>query len=188
MKKHYNVKENHPNWKGGKPHCVDCNKVINYGYQRCKSCSRKGKLHFRFKGGIPKCKDCNKKLGNYNSVRCKSCARKGKNNPNYGATWMKNKGNPNWRGGLNKLGYSYIFNNQLKEFIRKRDNYICQNCGKSQKQELKDLNRKLDVHHIDYNKNNCKKNNLIALCHKCNIKANYNRDYWYAYFIYLMRN
>lgn len=42
------------------------------------------------------------------------------------------------------------------------------------------------VHHIDDNKQNCKKNNLITTCNQCNIKANFNRDYWYAYFTYIV--
>jgi hypothetical protein len=32
------------------------------------------------------------------------------------------------------------------------------------------------------------KNNLITLCKKCNMKANSNRDYWYAFYSYLMEN
>ena len=43
----------------------------------------------------------------------------------------------------------------------------------------------LDVHHIDYNKENCKENNLITLCKQCNLRANKNRDYWYGYFMYI---
>jgi hypothetical protein len=37
-----------------------------------------------------------------------------------------------------------------KEIARERDNYMCQECGICQ---IK-LNKKLDVHHIDYNKKN----------------------------------
>jgi hypothetical protein len=38
---------------------------------------------------------------------------------------------------------------------------------------------------IDYNKFNNHKNNLITLCHHCNVRVNTNRDYWFAYFAYL---
>jgi 5-methylcytosine-specific restriction endonuclease McrA len=48
--------------------------------------------------------------------------------------------------------------------------------------------RKLDIHHIDYNKKNCKKNNLVTLCQSCHSKAGVNRDYWYAYYTYLMES
>jgi len=60
--------------------------------------------------------------------------------------------------------------------ILKRDNHTCQLCKRTSN----------EVHHIDYNKENSKESNLISLCHKCNMKANFNRDYWYAYFSYLM--
>ena len=31
----------------------------------------------------------------------------------------------------------------------------------------------------------CKKTNLITLCDKCHGITNGNRDYWYAYFMYI---
>jgi len=80
--------------------------------------------------------------------------------------------------------YGTEFRHILKEFIHKQNNYTCQLCGKKES-ELKGYYKKLDVHHIDYNKMNCKKDNLISLCRKCNVKANFNRDYWYAYFTYI---
>jgi hypothetical protein len=77
----------------------------------------------------------------------------------------------------NRSKYSYAFY-RIKKQIRMRDHRRCQSC---------DITG-YDVHHIDYNKNNNIVNNLITLCHKCNIKANSNRDYWYAYFIYIMQD
>lgn len=56
-----------------------------------------------------------------------------------------------------------------RDFIKKRDNFVCRLCGK------KEL---LDIHHIDYNKNNNKLNNLISLCHSCHSKTNKNRSIW----------
>ena len=40
----------------------------------------------------------------------------------------------------------------------------------------------LHVHHIDYNKQNCNKNNLITVCMSCNTRANYNRPHWQEYY------
>jgi hypothetical protein len=37
---------------------------------------------------------------------------------------------------------------------------------------------KLAVHHIDYVKENCSEINLIALCHDCHVKTNFNREQW----------
>ena len=42
--------------------------------------------------------------------------------------------------------------------------------------------KKLDCHHIDYNKKNCSLNNLITLCRSCHMKTNTNRNYWINYF------
>jgi len=102
----------------------------------------------------------------------------GKNNPNYGATWMIGKNNPNWLGGKDKRNYSWKFNTILKLKIRKRDNYECKNCGMTEEEHFKKYNEKLHIHHIDYIKKNCNENNLITLCLKCNILANYNRKQW----------
>lgn len=66
-----------------------------------------------------------------------------------------------------------FYRNRKKVLIR--DNFTCQECfacGKC-------------IHHIDYNKNNNKLTNLIALCSKCHGLSNYNRDYWYAYYNYI---
>jgi len=129
----------------------------------------KGNKNPNWKCGKPKCLDCGKQLTGYNSKRCKLCSSIGKNNPNY----IHGHGN---------FPYPLEFNKQLKETIRKRDNYICQKCGMTEEESLVVYRRILDVHHIDYNKNNCKEDNLIALCNNCNIKVNHNRDYWQVYF------
>ncbi len=86
------------------------------------------------------------------------------------------KNHPNWQGGIMNLPYDFEFNNKLKEQIRKRDNYTCQNCRVIQS------GRKFPVHHIDYNKKNSKEYNLITLCFSCNCKANFNRELWKKYF------
>ena len=38
--------------------------------------------------------------------------------------------------------------------------------------------RNIEIHHIDYDRKNCGEDNLITLCKQCNLRANYNRDYW----------
>lgn len=70
--------------------------------------------------------------------------------------------NPNWQGGKSFEPYGLDFNENLKEKIRKRDKFICQIC-------YQQINKKLDVHHIDRNKKNNLENNLISLCHHCHI-------------------
>jgi hypothetical protein len=88
-----------------------------------------------------------------------------------------------WQGGIAYNPYSIEFSNKLREQIRKRDGFTCQKCHTHQK----DLDRELSVHHIDYNKLNYKEENLISLCCSCHMKTNGNRDYWFAYFTYKIK-
>jgi len=83
-----------------------------------------------------------------------------------------------WRGGISFEPYGLEFNKDLKEVIRNRDRRKCQICEKT---ELEN-NKKLDCHHIDYNKRNNNPNNLIAICRKCHLKTNHNRQNWINYF------
>ncbi len=82
--------------------------------------------------------------------------------------------------GIERI-YPEEWNERLKESIRQRDNYTCQECGLHQ-DELEGRFKKLDVHHIDYDKDNLDPKNLITLCKGCHVKTNYNREYWIEYF------
>lgn len=82
---------------------------------------------------------------------------------------------PRWLGGFNRRGYPREeWNNTLKLSIRQRDNFKCKICGVPEEECF----TKLDIHHIDYDKNNNNPNNLIALCHSCHSKTGSKRDYW----------
>ena len=187
-----------------KYHCKTCGRKIHwdsalYGTGLCRSCARKeqyrlhpetnpmlkliGKLNPNYKHGetLKKhyCKDCKTVEINYDTFangegRCKHCAR---------IEQYKDPSNhPNWQEGISFEPYTREFNVSLKESIRKRDNYECKYCGKTEKQEIIETNKVLSVHHIDYDKQNCNDINLISLCISCNVKANKNRDFWFAYF------
>jgi 5-methylcytosine-specific restriction endonuclease McrA len=166
-----------------KHYCVDCKtNEISYscwkaGTQRCKICYFKfriGKNHPNWKGGKPKCIDCGKKLSSYITIegRCNECYR------------IHNIGinNHSFIHGQGYAPYPNEFNNQLKEFIRQRDNYECQNCGMTEKEHLIVRGVDLHIHHIDYNKFNNYKNNLITLCERCNLRANHNRNHWLKFY------
>jgi len=87
--------------------------------------------------------------------------------------------NPNWRGGLSFGEYCPKFNGSLKEDIRDKYNRKCAICGKRES----DCNKKLAIHHTDYNKNtlcNGKSWGLIPLCANCHAKTNGNRWYWFG--------
>uniref|UniRef100_A0A7V3N5D1 HNH nuclease domain-containing protein n=1 Tax=candidate division CPR3 bacterium TaxID=2268181 RepID=A0A7V3N5D1_UNCC3 len=91
---------------------------------------------------------------------------------------LKGKNHSQWKGGISKEPYGFDFDEELKEQIRKRDNYTCQECGYTQKQ----LGYKLRIHHIDYNKKNNNPNNLISLCKSCHSKTNFKGSDWIKYF------
>jgi len=84
---------------------------------------------------------------------------------------------PNWKGGISCEPYCDVWlDKEFKESIKERDNYICQN------PDCWGTSKRLDIHHIDYVKKNCKPNNLITLCRSCNSRANVNRKWhtdWY---------
>ena len=90
---------------------------------------------------------------------------------------IRGKAHPSWNGGVNP--YNPEFNEKLKEKIRRRDSYTCQLCGKHQDS----LRVKLHVHHMDYNPQNCRLDNLIALCNRCHSGTNLNHRWWIDYFL-----
>jgi hypothetical protein len=163
--------------------CHECNKIIPLQRIRCPQCHKKflkGKIGLKnpnFKNAMKLCIDCGKKIGYIKTkLRCKLCEnihRRGKNSPLYihGNTCTK---------------YSSSFTTKLKDFIRKRDNNKCQHCQINNYQHHKKYGHNLTIHHIDYNKFNSVHTNLITLCHSCNSKANFNRDYWFAYYTWII--
>jgi len=184
-------------------HC-ECGKLISNFAIRCKKCAAKERVKTpekcsRYIDGrsLKKyfCK-CGKEI-TYPNKGCTSCSKIGSNNPFYGkhhtlrtkkrikkamTGLMVLDKNPNWRGGTEFTPYAFEFNEILKEQIRKRDNHTCQNCSISEDKHLLTVGKVLTVHHIDYNKENSKINNLITLCYSCNSKANFNRTYWLNYY------
>jgi len=115
------------------------------------------------------CGVCNMMKGishwNEESKRKFSKARSGKNHPQ-------------WLDGASMRGYGFGFNDELKEKIKERDGFVCQECGIPEN-ELKYV---LCVHHIDYDKNNHNESNLISLCRSCHSQTNFKRDDWTKYY------
>lgn len=187
--------KNNQSYKKGKPHCLDCNKKLtNYRSRRCEICfsdNRKGKP----RTGKPRlgknapcykdgrtlktyfCRDCSKRVSCYKTKRCYKCWSKynvGKNHQSY----VHGEGN---------FPYPLNFSNKLKSNIRERDNFKCKKCNISEIKHKRKYGSKLTIHHIDYNKENCQEYNLVTVCKECNSKSNFNRDYWFAYYTYLLR-
>jgi hypothetical protein len=89
---------------------------------------------------------------------------------------VKLEKNPMWKGGKSFEKYTLQWTKELREKIRKRDNFVCKICGITQNE------RKMEVHHIDYDKQNCDEKNLITLCLNCHRKTNSHREYWKEWF------
>lgn len=110
----------------------------------------------------------------------------GKNNSMWGKRRadMSGSNHWNWRGGKSFEPYSYEFTEELKEGIRKRDNYRCQECFRHQDELYRPSGQKysLHVHHIDYDKKNSNSDNLISLCNSCHAQTHFDRDEWTDYF------
>jgi hypothetical protein len=86
--------------------------------------------------------------------------------------------NHNWRGGTSREPYSQEFSENLKYYIRKRDDFLCQ----MPRCYLPENGNHHPVHHIDYDKHNSDHVNLITLCISCHVKTTYgDRDYWTKY-------
>jgi hypothetical protein len=112
----------------------------------------------------------------------------GEKNPMFGVPCSENKrkalskafkgrfigeNHPNWKGGTSKERHPPEFNTALKEKIRDRDERECFICGK----EESGMRRRLDVHHIDFDKKNCCELNLVSLCNSCHTKVTNSKDW-----------
>jgi hypothetical protein len=181
--------KNNPNFKDGrcstKHYCIEgCGREISYptwryGKRRCGSCCKKGNKNNKFIDGRKTTthfcieQDCNNEISYNNwrigNKRCIKCSNQGEYNSN-------------WQNGISKLPYAFDFTPELRESIRTRDNFECQNCGMTEEEHLIVRGTVLDIHHIDYDKMNSKENNLITTCNSCNTRANYNRDYWKSFY------
>ena len=118
-------------------------------------------------------------------------ANLGEKNPNYGKkrsletkkkTSASHQGIPleEWTHFTSFNPYSPEFNDRLKKYLRKKFNYICQLCGD---RIIKQTPKKfLCIHHINYNKKDCREENLIPLCNFCNTSVNKDREDWTKFF------
>jgi len=73
-----------------------------------------------------------------------------------------------WNGGTQFDPYPFEFNDELKEDVRRRDNYTCQECSKCIAGQVDEM----CIHHIAYDKQNCDSDNLLLLCRGCHDVTN----------------
>jgi ribosomal protein S14 len=82
-----------------------------------------------------------------------------------------------WYGNVkyNDNPYCEKWTAELRERVRAYFGYVCFECDTPQN------HRKLNVHHIHYNKKTCcdgSPHDMVPLCPECHTKTNFNRDYW----------
>lgn len=121
---------------------------------------------------------------NFN-VELKGCFKKGHiPTGGFNINPPKMEKNWNWRGGKSFEPYGIEFNKELKEYIRNKYNFRCQECFRHQDELYYKSGRKykLMIHHIDYDKRNNNENNLIPLCVSCHGQTQFNRDDWTDYY------
>lgn len=169
-----------------KQECVVCGiKYETYPSQKKKTCSKSCGVKYQWlhhRDRILKAREGKMKgfNGKHTEETKKKLSTKHKQNPS--KTCFKNGENhPNWKGGKSFEPYPRGWKVKLRQSIRERDGK-CMNCGLSRGVEKYDL----AVHHIDYDKNNLCKENLIALCNSCHSKTNFNREKWEKKFIKIM--
>ncbi len=178
--------------------CIICKKEISKYAKRCLKCHKisiKGKNNPSYKDGrrIKKhyCVDCKKKIHYqtflYGNKRCRSCSKKGCLNHRNGVSMSEElkkkisliKGGTGIPYEKNKYPYQFF---KMRVITLKRDNYICQNCNMTQEEHYILYGKDIEVHHINYNKDNNSMDNFITLCHACNLRANYNRKNWREFY------
>lgn len=90
-----------------------------------------------------------------------------------------------WKGGVSFEPYCILFNKEFKERVRNFFKRRCGLCGKSEEEN----NKRLNVHHITYNKKACCDDEsplFIPLCNSCHIGTNHNREYWEELLYYIV--
>lgn len=133
--------KNHIPWNKGNGEYIKGEKNPMYGKTHRKDTRKKMKNTWFKKGQIP----WNKGFGDY----------------------IKGENNPRWLGGITEHLYPDDFNDDLKNQVKKRFGHKCAICGMSEEESLDKMGKSLAIHHIDFNKENNKLNNLVPLCFHC---------------------
>lgn len=157
------VGKNNPNHIHGKnckdAKCIDCGNSKSMYAERCMKCY--GRIISEKLTGRIISKETRKKIGLANKDKKVSSDTRIKLSLSHGGTGIP----------YERRKYPWKFY-LIRKSILKRDNHICQKCFKKGN----------TVHHIDYNKVNCGKDNLITLCNQCNLNVNFDKNNWKIYF------
>lgn len=180
---------NNPNWKGGRiaKECAICgspyevkraNKGSRYCSLKCVGISQRGQprpVRSRVDKQCPVClNNFSVPLAHKARQHCcsKDCSFKRRAQLTSGAS------NPNWAGGISGRPYPWDFRKKSKEIIARDGGCMNPNCAGG--------DPRLTTHHINYEKSDCRDENLICLCSACNSKANFGRDAWEKFYANIM--
>ena len=187
--------EQNPFYNRGKVACENCGKILF----RILSKIKKNKFHFcdRTCYGSWKSKEMKGKEGKKKriKIKCDFCGQEIERIPSeigyykryfcnvtckgfWMSKYLQGTKALGWKNGASFEPYPISWTKSLRISIRRRDEFKCQLCNAPQEE----FSVALPVHHIDYDKKNCKKENLIALCPSHNSKVNKNRNYWTKFF------
>lgn len=189
--------EDIPTWKGGissiDRQCEHCGIIfitsqasVNSGHGRFCSRKCKGEHQSALSAASPSpkkisctCNICDKKFFRWPSTikRNEKLFCSYKCWAIYRAQNVRGQNHWHWKGGSKK--YPTQWAEFLREEIRERDGRKCSICGRTETENR----RKLDVHHIDYDKSNLSPDNLISLCNSCHPRTNFHRDEWRTRFV-----
>jgi hypothetical protein len=142
-----------------KRYCLDCGKIITRQAKRCRSCAKKGKFNGLYKHGEFShrrfCKNCNKEIKGHMKgiIYCKKCAI----NKFYKAHLNSHKGKKNPMYGRHRYG-------------KKNPNYGNHKLNANT----------LEKHHLDLNRANNKKSNILTISLKIHRKLHL---YAYRYIV-----
>lgn len=170
----YKKGENNGNWKGGKikKDCDYCGESIRRRPSMFRGdktfCDNECEADYKSEEWVG-----TDKVGNRSGPLSEDIKRK-ISESHKGKEGLYGEDNPNWSGGVSFEPYPTEFNVKLKKKIRDRDDRECKLCGVDEEK----IDRKLSVHHIDYDKQNTNESNLISLCPRCHGKTNGNRSKW----------
>jgi len=170
-----------PLWNSKKCKCVFCGKEfyrkkswaerkgLKFCSVYCKdkyhSQLMKGHNHPRWKSTNTKCRICGKRFHVKESrlKKARTCSKKCSSE--WKSKTQSGENNPAYIDGSSKFPYPLSFNRDIKEEVRNLFYRKCAICNKPEEEN----NKRLEIHHIDRNKENLSLNNLIALCKSCHV-------------------
>jgi 5-methylcytosine-specific restriction endonuclease McrA len=172
-----NAKEKSPNWKGGKPKCIDCEYQLSSRYaKRCKSCAMKKARKDKKPSRITIINSIKSRIGKKLSIEHKKKISES----------LKGEKCYLWRGGINNINDTIRKSLEYKLWriaVFERDNYTCIWCGKRSKKGIKVI---LNADHIKpfafFPELRFAIDNGRTLCDECHKKTNTYLNRWTSRF------